>query len=164
MEPEATPKIDSHDIQFVEWAVKNYHHAETITQTRLYNFLMADSILLLSWATIFAASGESRYRPFVLACLAVLSLAFSWAWAIFGRRHRKFLKLHIFAINRAASRHADLREFYDPGILLQMGQKVEGLELTKAEEMFGEQNLGVWAPGAFTVFSLILLVVSLCCS
>lgn len=57
-------------------------HAEIVTQTRLYNFLFCDSILILSWATVFSSSPENRTH--VLIILSGLSLLLSAAYAVLG--------------------------------------------------------------------------------
>jgi len=69
-------------------AVQEYQHAETIVQARLSNFFFADSILLLSWAAVFAGS-SNNCKSFVLVWLALLSLILGIFWVILGIRHSK---------------------------------------------------------------------------
>jgi hypothetical protein len=79
--------------QAVNLASTFVRHAETIAQTRFNNFLVADSLLLLAWATLFEGrrSDGSRVALFTLAGLsAVLSIF----WIILGTRQRKFFELH----------------------------------------------------------------------
>jgi len=67
-------------------------HAESITWNRFYNFLMANSILVLAWATIFASSLSDRPGPkTVLAAICILGGASGVAWAGLAVRGRKFL-------------------------------------------------------------------------
>src|SRR5712692_9363567 len=77
-------------------AREDTRHAETVTQTRMYNFLFCDSILILSWVTVFVASPQSAppSRPYALVALAGLSLFLSIAYAIFGWGATKFIRMH----------------------------------------------------------------------
>jgi hypothetical protein len=69
-------------------------HAETIAQSRFNNYLVADSLLLLAWSTIFSGQ-RPGYSRFVLIVLATLSVVLSLFWIILGTRQRKFLELHL---------------------------------------------------------------------
>jgi hypothetical protein len=64
----------------IDSAIRAYQHAEAIVQSRLYNFLFADSILLLSWAAVFAAASPRVGKQLVLAALALLSTLLSMLW------------------------------------------------------------------------------------
>jgi hypothetical protein len=88
---EGKPSPD--DWQAVNLASAFVQHAETIAQTRFNNFLVADSLLLLAWATLFAGkqSGGSRFALFTLAGLSAVLGFFS---LILGNRQGKFLELH----------------------------------------------------------------------
>jgi tryptophan-rich sensory protein len=83
-EPDDEPT--SKDIwQAVSVASAFVRHAETIAQTRFNNYLVADSLLLLAWATIFAGQ-RSGYSQLVLIVLAALSAVLSLFWIILGTR------------------------------------------------------------------------------
>jgi hypothetical protein len=79
--------------QAVSVASAFVQHAETIAQTRFNNYLVADSLLLLAWATLFSGQGPDSSR-LVLIVLAALSAVLSFFWIILGTRQEKFLKLH----------------------------------------------------------------------
>ena len=87
---ESTPEGIWHAVDLASAFVR---HAESIAQTRFNNFLVADSLLLLAWATLFAGErpGGSSVALFTLAGL---SAVLSFFWIILGTRQRKFFELH----------------------------------------------------------------------
>lgn len=66
-------------------------HAESISWNRFYNFLMANSILVLAWATIFAAQRDRAYSRAVLAAICLFGTTSGIAWAGLAVRGRRFL-------------------------------------------------------------------------
>jgi hypothetical protein len=70
-------------------------HAENISWTRFYNFLMFNTILILAWATIYAPQTRPGMARFVLAIMCVLGGISGVAWAGLGCRGRKFLDEYI---------------------------------------------------------------------
>lgn len=148
-------------------AVQEYQHAETIVQVRLNNFFFADSILLLSWAAVFAGS-FINYKSFVLAWLATLSLILGIFWVILGFRHSKFLYLHSDIIRQIEQRLPETYRVHDRITQLQEGQLVEiqigetnkGVKLSAIEKFIRSRNLGILIPFVMTVWSFGLLVVS----
>lgn len=74
--------------------VQLWAHAEQIRWTLLYNFLVASTILLLSWATIFASSGSSRIKTVVLIILCVVGFLLSMVWVALGRRGSSFVRMY----------------------------------------------------------------------
>jgi hypothetical protein len=79
--------------QAVSQASAFVRHAETIAQTRFNNYLVADSLLLLAWATLFEGQRPDGSRV-ALFTLAGLSAVLSFFWIILGTRQRKFFELH----------------------------------------------------------------------
>jgi hypothetical protein len=77
-------------------AREDTRHAENVTQSRMYNFLCCNSILVLSWATVFVASPQPAQagRPYVLIALATLSLLLGILYARFGSGAAKFIQMH----------------------------------------------------------------------
>jgi len=67
-------------------ATDHWTHADQIRQTLLYNFLMASTILLLAWATVFAAAGNHSWRQCVLGLLSAAGAVLSLVWVAFGIR------------------------------------------------------------------------------
>jgi hypothetical protein len=67
-------------------------HAESISWNRFYNFLMANSILVLAWATISVSPDSGRPgRKIVLAAICVFGGASGIVWAGLGARGRCFV-------------------------------------------------------------------------
>lgn len=73
-------------------ASQHWAHAEQIRWTLLYNYLMASTILLLAWATIFTSS--NRYRGLVLLVLSLAGVALSSVWVALGVRATGFVKMY----------------------------------------------------------------------
>lgn len=66
-------------------------HAESITWSRFYNFLMFNTILILSWATVWVPATAPQSRPVVLAAICILGGISGIFWAALGYRGRAFL-------------------------------------------------------------------------
>ena len=86
-----------HIITAAEAARNATRHAETITQSRLYNCLFCESILILAWATVFAVTSSqlAGKRSLVLACLSGLNLVISLIFVRFGIRAKQFVRMHV---------------------------------------------------------------------
>lgn len=72
-------------------ASQQWAHAEQIRWTLLYNYLMASTILLLAWATVYAAQSTLRSRPWILVLLAAAGTVVSLAWVGLGLRASSFV-------------------------------------------------------------------------
>ena len=72
-------------------------HSEQIRWTLLSNFLTANSILLVAWATIYVADGRPRpwARTCVLVAFASAGLFLSLVWVGIVLRSGKFVKMYI---------------------------------------------------------------------
>jgi len=148
-------------------AVQEYQHAETIVQARLNNFFFADSILLLSWAAVFAGS-SNNCKSFVLAWLAALSLILGIFWVILGIRHSKFLYLHSDITRQIEQCLPERYRVHDRITQLQEGQPLEiqigktnkKIKLSAVEKFIRSRNLGILIPLVMAVWSLGLLIVS----
>jgi len=70
---------------------QHWTQAGQVRWTLLYNFLMASTILLLAWATLFAPLSSAPSRKFVLVLLCVAGLALSIVWVGLGLRGCKFV-------------------------------------------------------------------------
>src|ERR1700730_3177131 len=79
-------------MQAFQIAKESALQSEAIAQSRLNNFLVADSIVFLSWATVFGGGGQ-RGRVPVLISLAVLSSILSILWMGLGVRQGVFIGL-----------------------------------------------------------------------
>ena len=71
------------------WALQ----AQASVQSRFGNFLLADSFLLLSWATVYASGERTAGRVVVLAVLASTSFFLGAAFALLGARYAKYDRL-----------------------------------------------------------------------
>src|ERR671936_591071 len=71
------------------WALQG----QATVQSRFGNFLLADSFLLLSWATVYSNSTRTASRTVVLAVLAMTSVLLGAAFALLGSRYAKYDRL-----------------------------------------------------------------------
>lgn len=69
-----------------------YAHEEQERWSSLYNYLMASTILLLAWATVFVATTTLPRRTIVLALLASSGIVLSILWILFGARVNSFVE------------------------------------------------------------------------
>ena len=88
------PTRSPSDSQAVVYQVASQHwaHAEQIRWTLLYNYLMASTILLLAWATVFASSVNAR--RLVLLALSVAGVVLSSVWVALGARATSFVRAY----------------------------------------------------------------------
>jgi hypothetical protein len=88
----ADPKLESPLYPAIS---QHWAHSEQIRWTLLYNFLMASTILLLAWATIFVAANPcaSARRP-VLIAFAIAGLVLSIAWVGIVLRSGRFVDMY----------------------------------------------------------------------
>lgn len=140
-------------------AVQMVIHTDSISWNRLYNFLTAASIVMLAWATIFAAylshpDAKNDAKPLLVAISAV-GLVLSVVWAPFGSRSRR---LHTF-YGDAAKRiewgavEKTPENGYPGPLSADRWQKYLTLE-----DCFSTRRLVVWVPLAFAAaFYFVLL-------
>lgn len=77
-------------------------HAETVGQTRLNNFLMTGTILLIGSAVSLAIEQPKVVGPAVSLVLATLGVMFSRAWYYLGRRQRMYHHFVEYMLNSIA--------------------------------------------------------------
>jgi ADP-ribose pyrophosphatase YjhB (NUDIX family) len=84
---------DDQDTRLVLYQAASQHwaHAEQIRWTLLYNYLMASTILLLAWATVFASSSS---HPKVQVVFAAAGAALSALWVALGARATAFVSMY----------------------------------------------------------------------
>jgi hypothetical protein len=82
-------------------------HAENTSWNRISSFLIANSILMLAWASIFISSNPTD-KGAILIAMSTAGLVFSLAWAPFGTRGRRYLAkfLEIATVLEKKRRHA----------------------------------------------------------
>lgn len=155
--------LSPHLLTLLDIAIREYQHAETIVQARLANFLFANSILLVAWATIFAGIDTPR-RPLVLMSLAALSAVLGILWTGMGLRHRKFLFIHSEIIKTVESKLPEAFRLQGPVTTLQEGKTVTATEksyqLSKFEMLARSRDVGVVASVSVTIMAVFLLLVS----
>ncbi|HXL34331.1 MAG TPA: hypothetical protein VN953_05395 [Gemmatimonadales bacterium] len=91
MDPTPTDTAPTRCPELYQAATQQWAHAEQIRWTLLYNYLMASTILLLAWATVYAAHSAFRSRPWLLALLAAAGAIVSLAWVGLGLRASSFV-------------------------------------------------------------------------
>lgn len=132
-------------------------HAEAITWNRFYNFLMGNTLLILGWATLFAASSACATQSRIAqAALCVLGALSGIPFAALSYRGRKYLMDFVdlgAAIENSVAWPADLP------------QKPLGMTVkTRGEYPFpwaGSYFILTGSCLLFTVLHLLLLFVSI---
>lgn len=73
--------------------VQMANHAESITWNRFYNFTMANSILVLAWATVYSGTTSVHRLSLstVLCAMCLLGIVTGYLWAGHAVRGREFL-------------------------------------------------------------------------
>jgi hypothetical protein len=143
------------------WALQG----QVTVQSRFGNFLLADSFLLLSWATVYSGSTRTTSRTVVLAVLAMTSVLLGAVFALLGSRYAKYDRLQWDLAAQAERRlPADLR-LTDRVDALRQNQVAEGptgrrYELSGPERWVSISKLLVWAPATLCLASLVLLTMS----
>lgn len=90
-------KTEDPKASLYEAAVQHWSHAEQIRWTLLYNYLMASTILLLAWATVFASAlpgAISWPKRFALVTLPIGGLVLSVLWIALGLRASSFVEMY----------------------------------------------------------------------
>jgi hypothetical protein len=143
------------------WALES----QASVQSRFGNFLLADSFLLLSWATVYSGGTRTASRTLVLAVLAITSVLLGAVYAVLGGRYAKYDRLQWDLAAEAERRlPADL-QLIDRVHALRREQATEGptglrYELSAVERWVSIARLLVWAPAALCLASLLLLTMS----
>jgi len=70
----------------------HWAHAEQIRWTLLYNYLMASTILLLAWATVFTSCNS--WRALLMTTLSIGGIFISALWLGLGIRATGFVKMY----------------------------------------------------------------------
>ena len=75
--------------------LESYRQEEELVQVRMQNFLVDDTILLLSWATVYGATAKDHPPSLnlVLGGLAFVSMIYGIFWILLAHRDRKFLSV-----------------------------------------------------------------------
>jgi hypothetical protein len=143
------------------WALEG----QSTVQSRFGNFLLADSFLLLSWATVYSGGSRTASRVVVLAVLATVSALLGAAYAVLGGRYAKYDRLQWELAAEAERRLPEELRLIDRVNALRREHAAEGPggtrhELSRVERLVSISDLLVWAPVALCVASLVLLTMS----
>jgi hypothetical protein len=151
----------------IDWANDSYRSAESLIQSRLYNYLVAASILFLSWATVYA-SKESCTRIAVLITLSAIGMVLSILWWLLSMRQRVFLTVTMDIILyleslldnndfRIATSLSKLRS----GEPVELRSKKGSAKLGFWETKVSSRSLVIYSPALFGFAFLILLGISI---
>lgn len=88
MDPKNTPDIYGAVVQFVI-------HAENISWNRFNNFLLAASVLVIAWATLYSQASDSCGSRVIQSLICLLGILCGIAWAFLGARSRDYLDKYI---------------------------------------------------------------------
>jgi hypothetical protein len=143
------------------WALQG----QATVQARFGNFLLADSFLLLSWATVYAGGTKTTSRTIVLVVLAMTSVLLGAVYAVLGSRYAKYDRLQWDLAAEAERRLPANLQLIDRVHALRREQATEGPaglrhELSAVERWVSIGKLLVWAPAALCLASLVLLTMS----
>jgi len=143
------------------WALEG----QATVQARFGNFLLADSFLLLAWATVYAGSERTTSGTLVMAVLALTSALLGAAFGLLGSRYAKYDRFQWdLAVEAERRLPAELR-LVDRVDALRQHQVAEGptgkrYQVSGPERWVSISKLLVWAPAALCVASLVLFVMS----
>jgi hypothetical protein len=78
------------------YQVLNQHwmHSEQIRWTVVYNFLVANSILILAWATAFFSQSRERFKFHLLLLLCATGCVLSFFWTSIAMRSNSFVRFY----------------------------------------------------------------------
>ena len=143
------------------WALQG----QASVQARFGNFLLADSFLLLSWATVYSDGTRTTSRTVVLAVLALTSVGLAAVFALLGSRYAKYDRLQWDLAREAERRLPEDLRLIDRVDALRQNEVAEGptgtrYALAAPERWVSISKLLVWAPVSLCVASLVLLTMS----
>jgi hypothetical protein len=143
------------------WALR----AQATVQSRFGNFLLADSFLLLSWATVYSDGKRTAGRTVVLAVLAMSSILLSAAFTLLGSRYAKYDDLQWDLAVEAEGRLPPELRLIDRVDSLRRSHAAETssgkrFALSAPERLVTISRLLIWAPAVLCTASLVLLVMS----
>ncbi|TLU83865.1 MAG: hypothetical protein FDX30_06230 [Chlorobium sp.] len=148
----------------IQCAINGYRHAETIVQTRFYNYLLIVTFLLIPWSW----SLESNKMIFNITS-SFLGILFSILWIILGFRYRKFLWLHMDIIIKLEDKlNNEEIKIMTPIYNLQNGSAVsiqkenKKIKLCWLQKKVDSRSLLFIVPIIFSISYSVLLFYSIC--
>jgi hydrogenase-4 membrane subunit HyfE len=143
------------------WALQG----QVTVQSRFGNFLLADSFLLLSWATVYSGGSRTTSRIVVLAVLALTSVLLGAVFALLGSRYAKYDRLQWDLAVEADRRLPVELRLIDRVDALRQNQVTEGptgrrYQMSAAERLVSISGILVWVPAGLCSTSLVLFAMS----
>ncbi len=89
--PTPDPGVNPSESSHYDIAANLWIHLDQARHTTLYNYLMASTILLLAWATIFTTDSYKVNRHFLLITLSIAGLLLSVVWFAYGHRANQYV-------------------------------------------------------------------------
>jgi hypothetical protein len=135
-------------------------NAENITWNRFYNFLMFNTILVLSWATVWVGSSlqQAQLKTVILVTICTLGGLSGIFWAALGYRGRAFL----YAYTKIAAEFESDSAVWTKDIeKYKPATKTIELRDSLCYSWAGSRVLLIGGPLAFTILYIIMLFVSL---
>lgn len=130
-------------------ANQHWTHAEQVRWSILYNFLMASSILLLAWSTIY--TNKCSLGTLTLHLFSAVGFLISIMWLMIGSRVNKFIK-----------RYGALGEKLEDGLDLKEYGPFHCGQLIRSEEKTSKSLRNIFInPGSFISSSFIVFFVPL---
>jgi hypothetical protein len=138
--------------------IQMVNNAEAISWNRFYNFLMGNSILVLAWATIYAAQERSILTSVVLSAICLLGAGSGMAWAALGKRSREYVEAYF---KQALELEKDPKTWNEAGIA-DSWKPFTGTQSIRQKAGWFSTSAFVltWTPRVFSLFYLLLLVAS----
>lgn len=84
-------------------------HAENISWSRFNNFLVAATVFVIAWATIYSAELDFCAARFIQAFICLLGFFGGIAWAFLGWRSRDYVDMY-FDLGRRVENGKDISE------------------------------------------------------
>ena len=136
---------------------------------RFNNFLLANSIFLLAWATVFSSrQPSSSPARFVMALICVFGVLSGIAWAELGRCGRKFLKDYlekVKAIEETKLGETDFSDWWDitdVDLNNEVNKKIRPFRVEQDGPKYGTSYFLLrFGPYFFVGLHIILFIVSL---
>lgn len=140
-----------------------FQFAETIGQSRLYNFLMAASILFLACAALMAS--EAPYTHYLATALTILGMFISAMWSVLGTRQAKFHE-KIDSELRNALQKLDERHQFAIYHIQQMKDawkdQPKDMKLNRFERSLSNRRFLFFVPISFGVAFFIACILAVC--
>ena len=128
---------------------------ENISWTRLYNYLMGSSILVLAWATVYASPSKAPWTTVVLIFLSLIGALAGPAWSSLGTRARGQLEL----VYQAARRLEGNARIWETSVVREeLPFTIVSQARDSADSYSKNPFLLKWAPLSFTALNLVCML------